>query len=57
MIGSGVHMTVVATVSNASGIGKEFMKLIIDSIIAVKTNATLHNLEPSSSHVETLRSA
>ena len=56
MIGSGAHVTMVATVDNASTIGKAFMKSIINGITVVQTNATLHTLEPSSSHVETLRS-
>ena len=56
VIGSGVHVTVVATVGNASGICKTFLKEIVNDIIVVQTNATLHTLEPCSSHVETLRS-
>ena len=56
VIGSGVHVTMVAMVSNASGIRKAFLKYFINGIIAVLTNATLHTLEPCSSHVETLRS-
>ena len=56
VIGSGAHVTVVAPVNNASGIHKAFMKYFINGIIAVQTNLMLHILEPSSSHVETLRS-
>ena len=52
---SGVHVTVVAMVSNASGIRKAFPKFI-HGIIVIQTNATLHALGPSSSHVESLRS-
>ena len=54
--GSGAHVTTVAMVDNASRIRKAFMKKIINGIIVVQTNPTLHTLEPCSSHVETLRS-
>ena len=53
VIGSGVQ---VAMVDNASGIHKAFLKLFINGIIVVQTNATLHTLKPRSSHVENLRS-
>ena len=56
VIGSDVHVTMVAMVDNASGIRKVFMKSFINGIIVVQTNATLHTLEPCSSHVENLRS-
>ena len=38
------------------GICKVFTKLFVQGIIVVQTNATLHTLEPRSSHVESLRS-
>ena len=56
VIGSGAHVTTVAMVDNASRIRKAFMKKIINGIIVVQTNPTLHTLEPHSSHVENLRS-
>ena len=56
VIGSGAHMAMVAMVNNASGICKAFVKEFINCISVVETNATLHTLEPCSSHVETLRS-
>ena len=55
VIGSGVHVTVVAPVDNASGICKAFMKSFINGIIVVQMSLTLHTPEPNSSHVETLR--
>ena len=55
VIGSGVHMATVAPVDNVSGICKAFMKQFIRGIIVVQTKATLHTLEPRSSHVETVR--
>ena len=56
MIGSGAHVTMVATVDNASGIGRSFMKSFIITVIVVQTNLTMHTLKPHSSHVENLRS-
>ena len=53
VIGSGVQ---VAMVDNASGIHKAFLKLFINGIIVVQTNAMLHTLKPRSSHVENVRS-
>ena len=38
VIGSGAHMTMVATVNNASGIRKAFLKKCINGIIVVQTN-------------------
>ena len=45
VIGSGVHVTMVAMVDNASGVCKAFMKSFINGIIAVQTNATLHTID------------
>ena len=45
VIGSGVHVTMVAMVDNASGVCKAFMKSFINVIIAVQTNATLHTID------------
>ena len=56
VIGSGAHVTMVAMVDNASGIGKSFMKSFINGIIVVQTNQSLHTVKPRSSHVENLRS-
>ena len=56
VIGSSAHVDMVAMVDDASGIGKYFMKYFINGIIVVQTNATLHTLKPSSSHVVSLRS-
>ena len=56
VIGSDVHVAMVAMVGNASGIRKAFMTSFINGIIVIQTNAKLHTLQPSSSHVENLRS-